>query len=208
MPVPDPPYSALGERLRERTQPLAPDDVKYDWAHAKLCEGMMLPFAQLAELVDPPDPYVPWEPLFNVDICPGWALPWLGQLVGVRVVTSLSEDDQRNMIKSLGAFARGSPDAIRAAAGFGLTGTKLVLLRERDNGDAYLLEVVTLVEETPDPALVHQLILSQKPGGIALTSQTVVGWDYQQMTLDYVGKFYKDVHAKYPTYGDLKGGPF
>ena len=112
------------------------------------------------------------------------------------------------MIKSLGAFARGSPDAIRAAAGFGLTGSKLVLLRERDNGDAYLLEVVTLVEETPDPALVHQLILSQKPGGIALTSQTVVGWDYQQMTLDYVGKFYKDVHAKYPTYGDLKGGPF
>lgn len=208
MPVPDPPYSRLGERLRERTQPLAPDDQHYDYAHAKLCEGMMLPFAQLAELVDPPDPYVPWEPLFNVNICPDWALPWLGQIFGVRVVASLPPDDQRQMIKELGAFARGSPDAIRAAARFGLTGSKTVLLRERDDGDAYLLEVVTLVDETPDPALVVRLVLSQKPGGIKLNTHAIVGWDYQQMTLTYVGKFYKDLPKDYPTYAVLKGGPF
>lgn len=208
MPVPNPPYSPLGERLRERTQPLAPDDDLYDYAHAKLCEGMMLPFGQLAELVDPPDPYVPWEILFNVNLCPYWALPWLGQVVGVRVPKTLSEADMRTMIESLGAFARGSPDALEAAAGFGLTGNKTVLFRERDAGDAYRLEIVTLASETPDANLVHDLILSQKPGGIVLDFHTITGWDYQQMKTAYVGKVYSDVKTTYPTYADLKGGPY
>jgi hypothetical protein len=201
------PLSALGERFRERTQPLAPDDEDFEYAHAKLCEGMMLPFAQLAELVDPPDPLVPWEPLFNVDICPGWALPWLGQLVGVRVPSTMDPEDARIFIKELGAFARGSPDAIMAAAKFALTGSKNVFLRERDGGDAYHLEVVTLVSETPDPALVRQYVLLQKPGGITLGSRTTTAWDYQEMTTEYTGQKYKDVPADYPTYGDLVGGP-
>lgn len=208
MAVSNPPYSPLGERLRERTQPLAPDDQLYNYAHAKLCEGMMLPFAQLAELVDPPDPYIPWEPLLNVDLCPYWALPWLGQVVGVRVPKTLSEADMRMMIKSLGSFARGSPGAIEAAAGFGLTGTKTVLFRERDAGDAYRLEIVVLERECADIALVRSLVLSQKPGGIVVDVHTIVGWDYQQMKTAFVGKVYSDVKTTYPTYDDLKTGPY
>lgn len=204
---PVPPYSSLGERLRERTEPLAPDDADWGYAHAKLCEGMMLPFAQLAELVDPPDPLVPWEPLFNVDICPYWALPWLAQLVGVRLPGGLSDADARNFIKELGAFKRGSPDAIRAAASFALNGDNpSVFLRERDDGDAYRLEIVTLASETPDINLVIRYILTQKPSGIFLAARTTTGWDYQQMRTHFVGKVYSQVDDEFSTYQDLTGG--
>jgi hypothetical protein len=199
--------SPLGQRLRERTQPLAPDDETYDFAHAKLCEGMMLPYAQLAELVDPPDPLLPWEPLFDVDLCPYWALPWLGQIVGIRLPSGLSDEDARNFIKDLGPLKRGSPQAIIAAAKYALTGNKTVILHERDNGDAYLLEVVTLTSETPDPALVLRYVMTQKPAALKLTPRTTDGWLYQDMSLHYTGKKYSDIPAEYRLYKNLTGGP-
>ena len=211
MPVDPTTHSPLGKRLQERTQPLAPDDHLYGWSHAALCEGMMLPFAQLAELVDPPDPYLPWEPLFDVDLCPGWALPWLGQIVGVRVPNGMSDDDARAFIKELRAFKRGSPEAIKSAAKFALTGSKTVTLHERDNGDAYALEVVVLTSETPSAALVAQYILTQKPAGIVFTLANVIvtpGWIYQDMTLHYtqVNKKYSGITSEFQTYTDLQLG--
>ena len=40
--------SRWGERLRERTQPLQPDDEAYDWAHSLLCEALAQPYLQIA----------------------------------------------------------------------------------------------------------------------------------------------------------------
>src|SRR3954467_8505956 len=124
MPVDPTTHSPLGQRLTERTQPLAPDDALYGYAHAALCEGMMLPFGQLAELIDPPDPLLPWEPLFDLAICPAWALPWLGQLVGVRLLGGLSADEARTFIRELSLHKRGSPGAIVPAAKFALSGNQ------------------------------------------------------------------------------------
>jgi hypothetical protein len=203
MPVDPNTHSALGKRLTERTQPLAPDDATYGYAHAALCEGMMLPFEQVAEIIDPPDPLLPWEPLFDLDLCPDWALPWLGQLVGVRVPIGLSEDDMRRFVRELALHKRGSPEAIIAAAKFALTGSQTVILHERDAGSAYRIEVVTFTNETLDPAALTRAILSQKPGGIVLASITTTGWIYQDMTLAFTGKFYKDIVTTYPTYAHL-----
>lgn len=202
-----PPYSELGERMRDRYAPLAPTDDQNGYAFAKLAHAMMAPFLQLAELVDPPDPYVPWEPLFDVDICPAWALPWLAQVVGVRITAGLSEADMRTMVKELGGFKRGTPEAIKHAAGLALTGSKNVWLRERDNGDAYRLEVVTLDTETPDLEALRLAVLWQKPAGIVMEARTTVGWDYQQMTTDFTGQTYADIPAVYEDYGELIGGP-
>jgi hypothetical protein len=202
-----PKYTRLGQRLQERTAPLAPDDANNEYAHGHLSEAMMRPGQQLAELVDPPDPYIPWQPLFDVNLCPDWALPWLGQLVGVRRIVGLSSDQLRDAIRSLAFLRRGTPDAIIAAAKLTLTGTQNVWLRERDDGLPYRLEVVTLDRETPDPAALLRAILSQKPAGIQLAPRTTVGWDYQQMKTDYLGKKYKDLKTKYPLYRDLTGGP-
>jgi len=197
----DPILSSLGQRLRERTQPLAPNDADYEYAHAHLCEGMMLPFEQVAEIIDPPDPYHPWEVLFDVDVCPAWALPWLGQLVGVRVKRGMTEQEMRNYIKGLGGAPLGSPARIRAAIQVTLTGNKSVVFRERDAGEAYRLEVVTEDGETPDPEATRRAILSEKPAAIFLEYRTVVGWDYQEQTTK--GGTYAAQTAEYHTYSDL-----
>lgn len=197
----EPILSPLGQRLRERTQPLAPDDATYGYAHAHLCEGMMLPFAQVAELVDPPDPYVPWEVLFDVDLCPYWALPWLGQCAGVRLSRGMSEADMRTAIKELGGAPLGSPQRIRAAIQLTLTGTKNVYFRERDGGEAYVLEVVTFIAETPDPAATQAAILAELPAAIKLQSRAVDHWDYQAMVAQ--GGTYRQQSAQYATYAQL-----
>jgi hypothetical protein len=200
-----PVLSPLGERLRERTAPLAPNDADYGYAHAHLCEGMMLPMQQVALLVDPPDPYQPWETLFDPDLCPAFALPWLGQVVGVRVSRQMSEADQRAMIKGLGGSKVGSPPRIRAAVELTVEpdadGLKHIYFRERDGGDAYALEVVTDANHTPDPAATERAVIAQLPAGIILRVRTVVGWDYQAMTAR--GGTYAEQTADFTTYANL-----
>jgi P2-related tail formation protein len=208
MALSEPDFTPLGERLRERTQYLQEDDAQYNYAHSHLCEGMMRAMAQTAELVDPPDPYPPWAPLFNVDICPAWALPWLAQVVGVRLPGGMSEVDQRNYIKGLSYLKRGTPDAILAAVRTQLTGTQTVWLRERDDGNAYRIEIIVrTVELRTTLQAVIDAVKLQKPAGIVMSVRASDTWDYQEMTSDYIGKKYKDLPTTYPKYSDLTGGP-
>jgi Phage tail protein (Tail_P2_I) len=205
----DPDFTPMGARLRERTIHLQPDDAKYNYAHSHLCEGMMRGQAQVAQLVDPSEPYPPWSPLFNVELCPDWALPWLAQVVGVRMIGGLDAQGQRDFIRDLAFARRGSPKAIRTLIASQLSGGKMVWFRERDNGDPYRLEaivreseVITSVQEIQDLVIAHQ-----KPGGIIFVLRTTTTWDYQEMTTDYVGRTYADIPGDYPKYSDLTGGP-
>ena len=197
-----PAVSPLGQRLADRTAPLAPEDGAHGWAHLVLCEGMMRGLQRVADIYDPPDPIPPGAPLLDPELCPDWALPWLAQLTGARIPDGTSPEDARTVISSVSGWKRGTPDALRAAAGLALTGTKTVYFRERDAGDAYRLEVVTLTSETPDPAQVQALLLSQKPGGIVLGYRTTDAWDYEQMTTE--GGTYLVVKGRYYTYADLR----
>lgn len=142
----------IGERLRERTEQLQPPEVdqQFGYAHANLSGALAAPFEQLAEVVDPPDPYVPWEPLFNVNICPDWALPWLAQVVGVRVPSSATPDQMRQMIVGLALHKRGTVAAIRTAGDIFLIEPKIVYFRERDAGEPYALEIVVKESSLPE----------------------------------------------------------
>jgi hypothetical protein len=200
MPPATAPY---GERLRERTQPLAPDDERYGYAHWILCESIARIFLELQEVFDPDDPTVPpVAPILSVDLCPDWALPWLGQFVGVQLPVGIAPDAAREAIRSVAGWSRGTRRALEAAAGFYLTGAKTVYFRERDAGNAYALEVVTVTAETPDPAQVLAALAAQKPAGIILRYRTVEGWDYEQVIL--TGDTYADLTAAYATYDDLR----
>ena len=74
-----PELSPWGERLRERTEPLAPDDAEHGYAHAHLSGAMAEALERVAEIYDPEEG-LPGSPLLDVDRCPDWALPWLAQL--------------------------------------------------------------------------------------------------------------------------------
>jgi hypothetical protein len=201
-----PPLSRWGERLRERTLPLQPDDHLYGWVHAILCEALAQPYLQISELIDPPEPYAPWAPLFNIYICPGWALPWLAQLVGIKLPAGISDADARRAIKFSAGHNVGTVAAIRDALRTTLVPANpptpaTVYFRERD-GSAYRLEVVTLDPETPDPAWTLEVLTAAIPGGLVLSYRSIEGWDYQAMT--DMGGTYAEQSLQYATYADLR----
>jgi hypothetical protein len=89
----EPVLSPVGARLRERTQPLAPDDGSYGWAHAHLCEAIGLMLEQVAEVFDPEGDVPPLAPILDPELCPDWALPWLAQFVGVAIPPGTPPED-------------------------------------------------------------------------------------------------------------------
>lgn len=84
-----------------------------------------------------------WSILLDVDRCPDPYLPWLGQLVGVRFPSTLTDPvARRTAIRTRSGFARGSVGAIRSAAQQYLTGTQRVDIAERDTGPYHLTVTV------------------------------------------------------------------
>ena len=203
-----PELTPWGERLRERTEPLAPDDAERGYVHAHLAGAMAEALKRVAEIYDPEDG-LPGSPLLDVDRCPDWALPWLAQLVGVTIPPDMSPELARAGIRDVAGWKRGTPNALRAAAGAYLTGDKTVFFRERDPTGAdppYTLEVVTLDDETPDPAAVEAALRRQKPAGIVLFYRVVTGWDYQELAAAGPDP-YSALDDAYPTYLELREGP-
>lgn len=194
--------TTVGLQLQEATQPLAPDDKEYDDAHAILCEALARPFQQLAYLVDPYDEFdvPPWAPLFALHLCPAYALPWLAQLVGVRVPPSFTTDDLYLLINEVAGFKVGTRESLQAAAGAFLEGDKTIYFRERD-GDPYILDIVTLDSETPDPDKVLTALLAVKPAGIKITYRQVIGWDWQQVVVETAT--WADLQTGYATWRNV-----
>jgi hypothetical protein len=199
--MPAPVHTPLGARLRERTQPLAPDDELHDYAHAQLCEALGRMLYQVAQVFDPEGDVPPLAPLLDPDLCPDWALPWLAQLVGVTIPAGTAPDTARTLVKEVGGFKRGTPASLRAAASFFLTGTKTVYFNERLAGNAYALGVVTLRSETPDAELVRAAILAAKPGGIVLDYVAITGQTYRSVRAEVDS--YSEVRTTWASYRDL-----
>lgn len=203
MSYPDSPdHSPFGERLRERTQPLALDDASYGFAHAYLSEALSRPYLEVQEIFDPEGDVPPVAPLLDIDLCPDWALPWLAQLIGAAIPVGMPPDTARELIRNVAGFRRGTPAAITAAASFFLTGSKTVFFNERFANDAYRLGIVTLAVETPNPAQVQAAILAQKPGGILLSYSAIAGQTYRAVLTEVDS--YREMRSDWATYRDVR----
>jgi hypothetical protein len=203
MSYPDPPdHSPFGERLRERTQPLALDDESYGFAHAYLSEALSRPYLEVQEVFDPEGDVPPVAPLLDIDLCPDWALPWLAQLIGAAIPVGMPPETARELIRNVAGFRRGTPAAITAAASFFLTGSKTVFFNERFANDAYRLGIVTLAAETPNPAQVQAAILAQKPGGIVLSYSAIAGQTYRAVLTEVDS--YREMRSEWATYRDVR----
>jgi hypothetical protein len=199
-----PNHTPLGQRLEARTDPIAPEDQTYGYAHAHLAEALSRGLIQLQEIFDPDDGSPPFSPLLDPARCPAWALPWLAQLVGVAIPATATEQQAREIIVGLAGHKRGTTAMLEAAAGFYLTGTKTVFFRERDPDSPdppYTLEVVTLDDETPDPDAVRAALMAQKPAGIILNYRQVQGQDWQQVVTE--NATWNTVVSRYATWNDL-----
>lgn len=110
--------------------------------------------------------------LYDVERTPYPA--WLGQLGGVVVPRGASTEQARDLVRSQRASRRGTPAAIVAAAQSALTGTRRVLLVERD-GSPWRLRLVTYRVQTPDPAAVVRAVSAEKPVGIVFVHEVRQG---------------------------------
>ena len=142
-------------RLYYMLTPLARADPDNAWSLLIYMNATGVMFQLVEDLVrDTPDG-PGWSILLDLDRCIPEALPWLGQLVGVRLPAGMNEADQRERIAQTDGFKRGTRSALIGALQATLTGTKTVIMRERDHDPAdtpnyaYYLSVYTYDDETP-----------------------------------------------------------
>lgn len=169
--------------------------------------GLSLPFELVEEWAsDTDNGEVGWSLLLDVNRCPMEALPWLAQIVGLKLNTALSEADQRQQIHDVPNWKRGTPGAVQGAPVPFLTGTKTVIIRERYDGSGndapYAIEAITYTSETPDATKVEAVIREQKAEGLILTYVTLSGQDYQTIKDNYAT--YQALKDAYVTYQGIK----
>lgn len=175
-------------------------------ALADYVTGVSQPFELVEEWASDTDTDIGWSLLLDIDRAPVEALPWLAQIVGLKLNTALSVADQRQQIHNTPNWKRGSPGAMKAAPAPFLTGTKTVILRERYDGSGndapYDIEVITYTAETPNSAAVLAAVTKQKATGLILTYVTIAGQDYQTVKDNYVT--YQALKDAYVTYQGVK----
>lgn len=177
----------FAEELYAALEPLAYDDENQGYALAHFCESVGVMLEDVYNYITETDEFEGWATVMDADEAPADVLPWLGQFGGVRLVSDLTEQQQRDTLKDAPGFKRGSLSAIENAAKAFLTGNKTVYIQERYNpGDpnvdsAYHLTVTVIDSEAADPARVEASVVKQKPAGIILHFQTTTGQDWQNI---------------------------
>lgn len=166
--------SEWGALLYERLEPLAYADGDNGWALLALLDSIGRQYQELDDLISPDGDEAPWSKLLDVERCPVAQLPWLAQLVGVRIPSGLTEAAAREMVRHPAGWSRGTPGSMIRAAQATLTGNKTVVLLERQ-GDPYNLTVVTRTAETPNAAATLKALQAVKPVGILMTHTVVAG---------------------------------
>lgn len=196
------PVGSAGQRLYESLAPIAHRDEDTGWHLLIYCAALGAMRQELSDLVADTDDGPSWSPLLDVERCPADLLPFLAKFVGVRLVEGEDEDSARDRVRTPAGFLRGTPAALVAAAQRTLTGTKTVVLLERDEGDAYALIVITRTGETPDADATNRDLRAAKPVGLLLThvvapaqlwNEAELAWDDADPALTWDNVVYESV---------------
>jgi hypothetical protein len=157
---------------------------------------------------DPDDGRVGWQALWDVDIAPPEALPWLAQIVGERLPSGLSDAQQRDWIRMSPIQDRGSPQAIVNAVRRLLDPPALVQFRERSHLDGTYdddtISVLTFASQTPDPAAVREALRRNVPADIVWEYDVVTGATWAGVETGMAD--WTDLESTYgPTWANVAG---
>jgi hypothetical protein len=126
---------------------------------------------------DPDNDIVAWQTLFDVDIAPLIALPWLAQTVGERLPVGLDEEAARNWIRLSPNWSRGTPGGIVDAVKRHLTGAQTVMFAERSlldgTPDDDTISIATYLEETPDQTVILDTLRKFVPADILFEYEAI-----------------------------------
>lgn len=153
-------------------------------------------------MVDPDTSVTGTCELVNAAACPRPYLGWLGWLVGVDT-TLIADAYVRDAVGNAARTQRrGSLGAIKDAVQRTLTGSRNVRAYINVSGtDPYLITVVTVTFQTPDPIAALEAAWSEKPAGCDLELQIVEGATYSELAANFPD--YDAVDTAFDTYADL-----
>lgn len=157
---------------------------------------------------DPLNDIVAWQRLFDVDLAPLFALPWLAQCVGERLPVGVDEAWARNWIKLSPTWSRGTPQAIVNAIKRLLTGTAVVQFRERSRLDGSYdddyIAVITYAEQTPDEEAVREALRRNVPADIQVDYDVISTATWALVEAGMAD--WTELQATYgPTWGSVAG---
>lgn len=187
-------YRSLGTGLTE-------GDEEAEWHLLLYLDGPGELLGELDDLVRDSEDGPGWSAPFDVDRAAMEQLPWLGQLVGVRIPEGLTLEEARDWVQSTTGWHRGTPAAIKAAARATLVAPKKVNLVERDTSP-YRLRVQTYAIQTPDPAATEAAVRAQKPAGLVMFYDLLPGEPWSVVRDTYAT--WQDVKDDFATWDDLR----
>lgn len=148
-----------------------------------------------------------WSILLDPDRIPAYGLPYLAQWVGERLPLGLAEADARQWIKDAPNQWRATPYSVARAAQRQLTGSKLVMIRERSHldltPDSDYIAVQTFTANTPNPAAVLMELRKVIPADIVLDFQTVAGATWADVAIGF--STWAALSSSYSTWADVQG---
>lgn len=127
--------------------------------------------------------------LFDPDLCPAFALPYLAQYVGEILPVGISEPAAREWIKDAPNQRRGTVMSIVRVAQRSLTGERTVQIIERagvggtDDPDRIIIHTYT--SETPSPSSVLSDLDDAVPADIWIVYQTIDGQTWADVDAAY-----------------------
>lgn len=158
---------------------------------------------ELLTLADPDTSLTGTCELTNAQAIPRAWLPWLGWLVGIDVA-SLPVEDARDIVSGAGeSQRRGSRNAITAAVARTLSAPTPAprVWANLSGTDPYLISVVTNTAQTPDEAATLLAAETEKPAGMVIELQTVVGAVILELEAAFTT--IPALEAEFATVGDL-----
>lgn len=134
-------------------------------------------------LEDPDNDIVAFQAMFDVDIAPFEALPWLAQCVGERLPVGYNDQQARDWIRNSPKWIRGTPQGIWNAVKRVLAPGASMQMRERWNAntgtaDPDWISILTWASQTPDTNLVLSVLRRNVPADImyTYTTQALATW--------------------------------
>jgi hypothetical protein len=154
-------YDSLGSGLTH-------DDELTDWHLLRFLDAVGHLLGAIDDIIRDSEDGVGWSEVFDPDRVQPQHLAFLAQFAGVEFPGGIVDQEKRDYLKATPGFGRGTLLALKGAIATSLIGTKRVAIAERASS-AYVLDILTHPDDTPDAAATLAAILSQKPAGLALT---------------------------------------
>lgn len=144
-------------------------------------------FAEVESYSEDTDTVVGWQPLWDYEIAPHNALPWLAMVMGETAPQGATDDQLRALIAAAPNQDRGTRDAIANAVKQTLDGPRLVGVKERWRSDTEAVDedaisVFTYEEQTSNPNAVQAALRRTVPADIKVyySTLTAPNWDALQ----------------------------